>query len=374
MNFIGRHPFAVAFVAAFLALTYFVVDRTLQGGEDENWNNGQTAAVLVEPAGLVEFVDSVQALGTAHANESVAITAKVTETVRRISFTDGQMVKKGDVLVELTDAEEAAQLDEARATYDEAVKQLTRVRDLVKRGTAAQTTLDTQRSLVDQAKARIDAIEVRLADRLIRAPFDGRLGLRQISVGALVTPGTVITTLDDILTLKLDFTVPEVYLDTIKPGQQVLAQTAAFPNRQFEGEVAAVDTRIDPVTRSAKVRALLPNKEGELKPGLLMTVNVTRSRDKLLAVPETAVSDLGSRSYLFVLADGNHARQREVTLGRRKPGFVQIISGLAVDELVITQHQENLRDGDMVRVTPSGNTPGIDVQASKLRDSTPAKS
>jgi len=375
MKLIGRHPFAVAVVAAVLALAYFVAERAMETEGNGNWGGDAAAAVLVQPAQLVEFTDSVQALGTTHANESVSVTAKVTETVSRVSFEDGDLVKKGDVLVELTNAEELAQLDEDRATYEEARKQLERIKDLVSRGATAQTQLDTQQSLVEQAKARMDADQVRLADRLIRAPFSGRLGLRQVSVGTLVTPGTVITTLDDIDTLKVDFTVPEVYLDTIKEGQQVLAQTSAFPDRQFEGKVAVVDTRIDPVTRSAKVRALIPNQDHDLRPGMLLTINVTRSRDQVLAVPETAVSDLGSHSYLFVLTKDNHARQREVKLGRRKPGYVEIVSGLDLGEPVIIEHPDTLRDGEVVRVIPGGSGEGtMDIQASKAGALPPAQS
>lgn len=362
MNLVGRHPFIVAFAAIILGMAYLIVHRATESDNAGGYNRNNAAAVLVTKAQPVEFVDAVEALGTTYANESVSVTAKVTETVSRVEFNDGDKVKKGDVLVALTNAEETAQLDEARATYKEAVKQLDRIKDLVKRGSAAQTKLDTQESLVQQAKARVDAIEVRLADRLIRAPFSGRLGLRQVSVGTLVTPGTVITTLDDIKTLKLDFTVPEIYLDSIKVGQEVVAHSAAFPKRDFKGTVSAVDTRVDPVTRSATVRASLPNDDDQLRPGMLLTINVTRSRDMVLAVPETAVSTLGSRSYLFVLGPGNKAVQREIKMGRRKPGYVEVVDGLKAGEEVISEHADSLRDGDTVRVVPASDA---GIEASK---------
>jgi len=371
MKLIGRHPFTVAFVAIGLTLAYFILARALAPDVQEEGRRGDIPAVVIQPAGMREFVDTIQALGTTYANESVAITAKVTEKVSRINFKDGDFVKGGDTIVELTDDEELAQLAEDQATLEEAQKQLKRVQDLVKRGNAAQTTLDSQLSLVDQAKARVAGDQVLLSDRVIKAPFSGRLGLRQVSVGTLVTPGTVITTLDEINLLKLDFTIPELYLDSIKAGQQVIAQNAAYPDMKFEGKVTAIDTRIDPVTRSVTVRASLPNNDGSLRPGMLMTINVTRSRNKVLAVPETAISNLGAHQYVYLLGPDGTAVQREVTIGRRIPGYAEITTGLKQGDPVIAELTDNMRDGERVRVLE--NDAAGAVQASQAASRNPIR-
>ena len=188
------------------------------------------------------LVDRIQALGTARANESVTLTAKTAETVARVNFSDGQSVEAGAVLVELTDRAEVAQLKEAQAAYVETEKQYDRLRGLVKQGTVTQSQVDQQLGARDSARARMEAIRVRLSDRVITAPFAGVLGFRTVSPGALVQPGTVITTLDDVRTIKLDFSVPETFLAALAVGQHIeaLAEVAHAPV-----DVAAELTHLD---------------------------------------------------------------------------------------------------------------------------------
>ena len=202
------------------------------------------------------FTDRIEALGTLRANESVELTASVIEKVNALYFEDGNRVADGDFLVEMTSAEEHAQLEEARALTVEADRQYRRVKSLAAQGTAARSLLDERRRQQETARARLSAIESRLSDRLIKAPFAGVVGLRNISVGALIEPGDIITTLDDDSVMKLDLSVPDVYLARLKPGLTVIARTRTYKDREFKGEVRSIDSRIDEVSRSVVVRVL----------------------------------------------------------------------------------------------------------------------
>lgn len=305
-----------------------------------------TAGTVVES----DWQDEIRSLGTAQASESVTLTAKVTETVTRVNFQDGDFVEAGAVLVDLSGRAEVAQLEAAQATYVEASKQYDRLAELVKQGTIPRSQLDTQLSVRDAARARADAIRAALADRILSAPFAGVLGFRRVSPGALVTPGAVITTLDDIRTIKLDFAVPETRLGQIASGQTVRAESPAFPGQTFEGEVTAVGSRVDPLTRAVTVRALLPNPERLLRPGMLLTVRLLQPVRRALTVPEIAVEQIGTRAYLYRIEPGDKVAQVDVTLGARRRGEVEILSGVSAGERIVVEGTVKLRPGAQVRV------------------------
>ncbi len=192
-----------------------------------------------------------------------------------------------------------------------------------------------------------------MRDRRIVAPFSGLTGLRRISVGALVTPGTVITTIQNDSVMKLDFTVPSVYLATIQPGLEIAAKSTAFSGRTFEGTVSAVDNAVDQETRSITIRAELPNPNGELKAGMLMTVELLKNPRSVVVVPEQAILMRGTQSFVYVVdteAPEPVAEQREVQTGARRPGKVEIASGLAAGEAVVTHGIIKISDGQAVRI------------------------
>lgn len=321
---------------------------------------GESAVpVVARRVEAIEWQDSVEALGTAQANESVTITAKVADVVTQVAFEDGQEVQAGQLLVALSDRAEVAQLQEAEAALLEAERQFERTRELVEAGMLNRSALDQQQALRDAARARVEALRARLADRVITAPFSGRLGLRRVSPGSLVTPGTVITTLDDISRIKLDFSVPETFLAAVAVGQRIRARSAAFPDRNFEGIVRAVDSRVDPVTRTFVVRAELPNPEGLLKPGMLLVVALLGPPRRAIAVPELAVFQVGSRHYAFRIDEETmRAEQRELVLGGRRPGLVEVASGLAEGELVVVEGALRLRHGSRVALVGEGTPEG----------------
>lgn len=311
------------------------------------------APVIVSAARSVPFADRIEALGTLHANESVALTASVTEKINALHFDDGDRVAEGKVLVEMTSEEEHAQLKESQALVQEASRQYRRVQSLAVQGTAAKSLLDERAREWETARARLVAIESRLADRLIKAPFAGVVGLRNISVGALVEPGDLITTLDDDSVMKLDLSVPSVYLSTLRAGLPVTATTSAYGDRQFSGEVHSVDSRVDPVTRAVQVRVLLPNGEQLLKPGMLMQVSLSKDSRQAIVIPEAALMPVGREQYVLVATaqgDGHKAERRKIEIGSRRPGEVEVLSGLAEGELVVTHGTIRVRPGQSIKV------------------------
>jgi len=314
------------------------------------FGRGAPPVVAVAPVRRQVLADTVEAIGTALANESVTMTAKVTDTVRRVNFEDGDYVEAGSVLIELTNQEEEALLAEARANLEDAENQLRRLEDVSARGLASASDLDMARSRAAASEARLNTVVARLRDRLIQAPFAGVLGFRTVSPGTLLTPNTPITTLDDISIIKLDFTVPETYIGVIVPGAKIHASSVGFTERLFEGEVRTVGSRVDPVTRAVTVRAHIANDERTLRPGMLLTVNVVMAEREALVVAEGAVFELRDQAYVYTVDDELIAQQRPIEIGERRFGIVEVLSGLDEGELVVTEGTIKLRDRTPVRL------------------------
>jgi membrane fusion protein (multidrug efflux system) len=312
----------------------------------------EAPAVIVSEARLEHFVDRVEALGTLRANESVSITTAVTEIISAVHFEDGERVQGGQVLVELSSAEERAELREAESTVAEARSQYERVQALARQGTEAKSLLDERRRQWETALARRSVVEARLEDFTIRAPFAGVVGLRNISVGALVEPGDMITTLDDDGIMKLEFSVSSVFIPTLRPGLQIDASSSAYGGRRFSGEVRSVDSRVDPVTRSVLVRAVLANSDRALKPGMLMSIVLQKDPRQALVIPEAALIPQGRQQYVLVVdpSNGNRVDRRQIEVGARRPGDAEVLAGLAAGELVITRGSERTQPGEVVEI------------------------
>lgn len=319
----------------------------------------ESVAVVTAPVVEKQVAVEVEALGTARANEAVEITSKAANTVVAVRFEEGQLVRRGQLLIEFDGAQARADLAAAQAALAESRSAYARSKDLFTQQALSQAQLETIEATLLANEARVAAAQARLADTLIRAPFDGRVGLRRVSVGAFVSPGTVITTLDDTSTMKVDFDVPEVFLAVLKPGLAVAASSAAYTEQAFAGEVESVDSRVDPVTRTIKVRARLPNPDGRLRPGMFLTVRVSRDPLPGLVVPEQALVPERGKTYVFALADGRISR-REVVIGRRSPGEVEVTSGLRAGERVVTEGTQKVRDGSAAHelAAPAATGPG----------------
>lgn len=289
--------------------------------------------VTAVAAQVKDFQDQASALGTLRAWESVDISASVSQIVAEIRFDDGQQVDKGQVLALLKQDAEQATLRELQASLADARREVARLENLARQNQVAQTELDKARTQEQVTRHQIEAVEASIADRTIVAPFSGILGLRQISEGALVTPGQRLTHLDDISRMRLDFSVPATLLSFLTPGQPVQARTPAF-DQVFDGTISAIDSRIDPVARSIAARAIIDNPQGLLRPGLLMEVTVLGAVRQTLLIPEESLQSRSLQHYVWKVEDQLAVRS-PVQIGRRVPGWVEILDGLQPGELVV---------------------------------------
>lgn len=312
--------------------------------------------MVTAPVKKDSYSYDIQAIGTVRADETTSISSNVTETVTSLHFDDGDMVKKGDLLATLSCAEEQAMLDSAKATLAEEEREIERLTGLVKTGAAPEARLAERRTLSDIAKQKILEAEAKLSDRRIVAPFDGAVGLRRISVGALVSPGTIITTLDKVDVVKIDFHVPETVLPYLKPGTEIVTKAEAAGGKIFKGKLAHLDSRIDPVTRAVPARAEVPNPERLLRPGMLVAVDLAMEPRLSLSIPERALVPVGSKQFVFGVDQGK-AKRLQITTARRKPGFVEVLSGLKEGQIIIADGLVGLQDGAEVKVTGEFKAP-----------------
>jgi membrane fusion protein (multidrug efflux system) len=345
---------AVIMVATFGSIMIFPNLKTLEvnsvGHASATSSVAKPVPIISAIAKIETFTETLEALGTAKANESVVINPTVEDRVVDVFFQDGDRVDRGQVLVKLDDSEAQYLLAEARAALEEQKKQFARMSRLAKTNATSLAQLDEEKSLLDITRARVDSLKARLDDYSIRAPFSGILGTRQISPGAVVDTESEITTLDDVSIIKLDFTIPEKYLGVTKIGMNVLAHSQAYPDRKFEGVVTAINSRVDPETRTLMIRAQIPNSEYLLKPGMLLVVDLIKNRSQSIIIPEEAVIQDKNRKFVFLVTPENTVSKKEINSGRRIPGKVEVVSGLRESDQVVIQGISRLRPGSPVNV------------------------
>lgn len=328
---------------------------TACGGDNAALKKGREAPlVTLAPVQPARFVEQIDAVGTARANEQVTLTAPVTQRIVRLNFDDGAYVAKGQVIAVLETATQNAQLAQASARAKEANQQLQRLEALRARGFATRSAVDTQVALAGQAAAQAAEARAGIADRVVRAPFGGWVSLRNISAGAVITAGTEIVTVSDVSRIKLDFPVPETLLAQLKPGQPIVAVAAAYPDQPFSGTVDTVDPVLNPQTRAATVRAVLANGDRKLKPGMLLTVTIEAAARTSPAVPELALVGEGENRFVFTVVNGK-ARRVQVRTGLRQNGMVEIVEGLNAGQRVVTEGVVKIADGQDVRTGGAGN-------------------
>lgn len=316
------------------------------------WAGPLPAPVVIDGVRQASISDPVETIGTLRSYESIVLTAQVSGIIRAIHFRDGQRVESGALLVELDDREERALLEEAEVRLIEAERQYQRIASLAAQRAATDAQRDEYRRNLDMARAAVSVLKVRLDQRVIRAPFAGVLGLRSLSPGAFVTPGTPIATLDDDHLMRLEFSVPSIHLAALRPGLAVEAETAAFGDERFIGTLEAIDSRIDPASRTIRVHAILPNPGFRLRPGLLMQVRLSLNPREALLVPETAVFYREGRPRVVRVVEGEGGligEPRAVRLGRRVAGAIEVLDGLAPGDRVVIAGQEQVRPGQPLR-------------------------
>ena len=309
---------------------------------------GAPPIVMTAETRYETLIDEIEALGTVKANESIEIRPRIPSLVERIAFEEGDLVEKGELLVELERSEIVAGLALAEANLSESRSIYNRSKSLATTQAISASNLEQLLAQVQVDEAMVEAARARLANTRILAPFTGRVGLRRVSPGSFVNTSAVITTLDDISRVKLDFSVPETFLTVVKDGMAIVAHSVVYPDRNFSGFVDSVDTRLDPVSRAVQVRAVIDNPDNALKPGMFMTVDLQRDRGRSLVIPEQAIVPEGSAQFVFVVKDAT-VEKRQVTIARRIPGFVVIGGGLAEGEKVISEGTGKVREGITVQ-------------------------
>lgn len=352
-----RGTFLAAVVVVFAAMALAVIVREVAGMVGSGGAQAVATPVVVAEVREAEFADVITAAGNARARESVAVTSKVADIIKEVLFDSGDYVEAGQLLAELVDTEEAAALNEARTTLTEAGRKHARMAELAESGYVAAQLRDEAESDAKRAAAQVNAVEARMTDRKIRAPFAGVVGLRNVTAGERISTDTVIATLNDVSIIKVDFAAPERFLSTIAPGQRVNARVAAYPDEVFHGQVASIDNQVDRASRSVTVRAEIPNDDGRLVPGMLLNVEVRRGERSRPAIPESALMRQADQAYVFVVDDddgqegGKVARRRDVEVGLRAKGQVEVLAGVQPGELVVADGTHRTRDGAPVRIS-----------------------
>ncbi len=292
--------------------------------------------------------DTIEAVGTTRARQSVDIVPEASGRIEAISFTAGQHVEAGDLLVRLDDTIARADLVEAKALVTERNRMLERITQLRGASAVAAATLEDAIARQAEAQAELERAEQRLAQRSLRAPFAGTVGLAEIDQGARVNAGTFIARLDDLSHVEVEFSLPETLFARVSTGQTITATSAAFPGQTFAGAIDAVDSRINPQSRSFRARAVIPNPDGTLPAGMFMSLELTLSQTDHLVVPEEAILFQAADTYVFAVTDGI-ARRTIVDTGQRRDGFVAILDGLGEGDRVVVKGLHRVRNGTAVR-------------------------
>jgi membrane fusion protein, multidrug efflux system len=347
-------PIAIAVAVVSLGWAIYATQHIPAAGSTPGAGGGNRSSAPTQVSTVEvrreRISQKLEALGNARANESVDVSSKASNVVTAVRFRDGERVKRGQILVELDDAQARADVTAAEAAVAESERLYNRSRELMATEALSKSQFDQLEATLKANRAKLAAAQARFEDTVIRAPFPGRVGLRRVSVGTLISPGAVITTLDDTSVIKLDFSVPENFLASLREGLAVRATAPAFPGRSFAGKVASIDSRIDMSTRSVTVRALLANEDGALRPGMFLNVSLANDEREALVIPEQALTPEAEKQFVFVVADGKVA-QREVRIGLRRPGSVEILAGLSEGEQVIVEGTQKVRNGAPVRAT-----------------------
>lgn len=309
-------------------------------------------------------VESVSLVGNLAPNEAVEIKAETDGIVKEVFFEEGQVVEAGALLVQLDDTKLQAELADARARLQLAEASHARARELRENRLISEQDYDQAASTLAVSRATVELRERLLRDARVVAPFRGRTGARQVSPGQVISRNTVITELVDLDPMKVEMPVPERFLGQVRPGQSVQFRVAAYPGRQFAGEIYFIAPRLDEGTRTALVKARIPNPEGLLKAGMVANLELTLVlRPEAPCVPEAALMNNGDTSFVFLVDADDTVALRPVTVGQRMPRWVEITAGLTGGERVIVEGHQKVGPGMKVTLAPPEKAAAYDSDA-----------
>ena len=337
---------------------------------DGRGQGGEMPPTAVETAKVqaTSLTDTIHAVGTLRADESVVIRPELAGRIEEIHFEEGQPVAKGDPLFSLDASFIEAEMREAEANLALSRSSFDRAQDLIDRKLIAQADYDNARSRLAVDQARLSSAQTRLAKTEIEAPFEGVVGLRLVSAGDYAEVGQELVSIVKLNPIKVDFRVPEVHLSQLEPGQAIEVTLDAYPSEKFRGQVIAIDPQIDLVGRNVLLRAVVPNPDLKLKPGQFARLDLeVEQHEEALIVPEQALWPQGERQFVYKVEDGQ-AKLVEVETGLRRAGQVEIVSGLAPGDEVVTAGQLKLHDGAKVMPVPGPDAPADSTAAGAARN------
>lgn len=335
--------------------------------------------VVVETAvaKAIDLQDAITAIGTLRAAESVVIKSEVSGRIDRISFVDGARVKKGDVLITFDAAVQRAQVDQARAERDLAIAKLKRTQELFDKKFLSAAALDDAKANEQIVQARLALAQANLEKMFLRAPFDGSIGIRQVSVGDYIKEGADLVNVEDVSSMKADFRVPEQVSGRLRAGQSVNLESDAYPGQRFVATVSAIDPSVDTAGRSVLMRATLKDASQRLKPGMFVRVRlVLETRPNAVVIPEESIVTQQGRLIIFKVVDGK-AVSTSVRTGLRTTvdtkAVVEITDGLSAGETVVTAGQIKIRGNNVPvkQAEPAGTQPAKASEPAKSAE--PAK-
>jgi len=316
--------------------------------EQKSAKKKRIAVVVIQVQQQV-YQDAIEALGTVRANEEVTIYPRYAGIVESLYFEDGQVVKKGKILAKFVNKQEQADVRELSANLIEAKSQFSRLEDLRKSNSTSVSLLDEQQAKVSAISAQLAAAKAKLAELNVVAPFDGVLGRREVSAGAFLSTSDMLTTLDDVSVVKVDFTVPERDFTTVTHGQAITAKNIAYKNKRFSGVISHVNSRLDNITRAVQVRSEVINTDMLLRPGMLLNIRLERSNENIIMIPESAIIPIEDKQFVYVI-NNDEAKRKSITIGRRMPGFAEVLSGLSLGEQLVIEGTIKLSPGAKVNI------------------------
>jgi len=347
-----------------------ICSALLAGCMGGGWGGGfqmPPTPVEVTRPGYQGVEDRFQTIGTIAADEAVTVVAEIPGTVARLPFTEGGTVRKGELLAKLDDREMQAALDRAIALRDQARSNLNRIKPLVEQGAMPQQNLDDSDAAVRVAEANVAFAQAQLDKTRITSPFSGAAGARKVSPGTYVQPGTPITDVASVEQLRVNFSVPERYLQDLQVGSAVTVTTTAFPNDEIAGTVMVIEPRVDVATRNVGIVARIENPESKLRPGMSANVAVTLSqRESALTIPSEAVVLDQNQPYVFTVKPDSTIARVAVRLGSRTRHYVEVLSGVDASQSIVRAGQQKIFDGAKVVPVSSLDSVNAEQQAAKL--------
>lgn len=343
------------------------------GGPGGPGGGGPPAMPVEAAAARVDtVVDAILATGQIEAVQSIELRPDVEGRVVQILVREGSLVAAGTPLFKIDDAELRSQVAQLKAERDLARQSLTRTRDLLSQKASSQAELERADATMRSTEAQLERLQVRLARTVVRAPFAGVVGQRFVSLGDYVTSDTRLAALQTVSPQRASFQVPERYAEQLKPGLEVTFRVASLPGREFTGKVDFVDPIVQLPGRTILVKAQVPNRQRQLQAGMFIEARLaTAVRPGAVVIPEDAVLPLQGSNFVWIIADGKAAR-RQVELGVRTPGFVEVTSGVEAEEQVVVGGQERLSEGAPVQATLVQRRPASGREKSAVVDSAAA--